>query len=568
MARGGRAHASYRVVVSAEASSYMAWQAKLAHFSCLTRLGQAPLVVVHERDGAALPDLADIVRTGGDVLHALHRGLVSFDQDLNVVPELAESWDISDDARTFTFHLRDARYSNGEPIVAGDLVYSWKRLADPRTAAAYQYAIAEVEGGPELLAMTGIDPAPSDAAIDTALDNFGVTAPDDKTFIVHLHQPATYFLSAMTLWFLVPVQDEWVADRRGTEAIGYVSSGPFVLDTWDHNNQIVLKPNPYWWGDIKPTLTEIRMSMLSDVAGAQAAYEAGEIDMVRTPPAEVQRIRNDPVLGAEYREVSRLGIHYYQFNNFQDPNLSSFANPGPTVNKDFRIALTQAIDKQTLIDLTEGGLGQVANSFIMPGIPGHQPDLNPYPYDLDSAKQRMDKALTELAVSSVAELGKLKIGFASGFGREQQVAFLAEAWRQAFGLETEQLVSDLSVFSAERGLGYYDISFTGWGADYPHANNQLSGTFSCRGGNNQAQYCNPAFDALIAKAAAEPDVNRQLAIYNEAQTMLIEDAPFLPLRYLMLPYEVKPYVSDLVVSSADSWLPGDSHYETIRILEH
>ena len=502
------------------------------------------------------------------VLHALHRGLVSLDQDLNVVPELAESWEVSDDARTLTFHLRAAKYSTGDPIVAGDLVYSWQRLADPRTAATYSYALAEVVGGPELLAMLGAD-LPSDAAIEAALDNLGVTAPDDRTFIVHLNTPAAYFLSAMTLWVFVPLQEEWITSEGATEAANHVSSGPFILDTWDHGTQVVLKPNPNWWGDVKPTLTEIQMSISANPTAAQAAYEADEIDMVSTPSEDVRRVRNDPILAAEYREVTQLAVNFFAFNNFQDPNVASFANPGPTANKDFRIALTQAIDKQALIDLTYAGLGRVANSFIMPGIPGHQPDLNPYPYDLDSARQHMDKALAALGVSSAAELGALRFGYPSGGpAAESKVAFLAEAWRQTFGLEFEQIPSEVGVHFFQMGSGDYAIGWNGWGADYPHANNQLTGTFTCGAANNLEQYCNPAFDALIAKAAAEPDQDKQVAIYDEAQTLLMSDAPILPVRFAVSPSEVKPHVSGLTVTALDGRLPGDAHYESIQILKH
>jgi oligopeptide transport system substrate-binding protein len=502
-----------------------------------------------------------------EVLRALQRPLVDFNEKSEVVPALAESWDISDDARTLTFHLRQAQYSNGDPIVASDFVYSARRLADPRTAAAYSYVMAQVVGGLELLAMAGADPAPSDADITNALDNLGVDAPDDRTFVVHLIRPATSFLSEMTLWFWVPLQEKWITGPNATEAGSFVSSGPFVLDTWDHERLIVLKPNPYWWGDIKPTLAEIQMSMLKPGA-AQLAYEADEIDIVKVPEEDVQRVKSDPLLSAEYRETPQLAIGFYSFNNFQDPALDSYSKPGPTANKDFRIALTQAIDKQALIDSAWAGLGQVANSVVMPGIPGYQPDLNPYPYDLDEARQHMDKALAALGASSAGQLGKVKLGYITGFDNEPRVAFLAEAWRQAFGLEVEQVGSDRGVFFTDRSAGDLDIAFNGWGADYPHASNQLNGLFTCGGGNNAQQYCNPAFDALLTTAAAEPEPGKQVAIYKEAQTLLMNDAPILPLRFAVTPYEIKPYVSRLTVMPSDYRVPGDYYYETIQILKH
>lgn len=508
------------------------------------------------------------------VLHALTRPLVFFDKDLNVVDELAESHEVSADAKTLTFHLRDATYSNGDPIVAADLVYGWQRLVDPRTAAPYSYVMAEVDGAPDLLAMAGADPAPSDADIDAALDKLGVAAPDDKTFVVTLNTPATYFLSAMALWVMAPVQEKWINSEGATEAGNFLSSGPYILDTWNHSSEIILKPNPNWYGETKSTLTEIHMSMPNDPAAEQAAYEAGELDMVLTPSEDVQRVLADPTLGVEALQVPTLAITQYDYNNGTNPSgegtLERCKDPKacPTANKDFRIALTQAIDKQSFINATFAGIGQVANSMVMPGIPGYDESINPYPFDLDSAKQHMDKALAALGVSSAAEFGKLKFGFNSGSGHEPRVAFLAEAWRQAFGLETEQIGSEFGVFLSQRTEGIYDLARDGWGADYPHANNQLNGLFTCGGGNNNYQYCNPAFDALILKAAAEPDQAKQGAIYVAAQTILMDDAAFLPLRFGLATYEIKPYVSGYLATGSDSQLAGDLFYETIQILQH
>jgi oligopeptide transport system substrate-binding protein len=490
------------------------------------------------------------------------------------VPSLAESWEISADAKTFTFHLRDAKYSNGDPIVAGDFVYGWKRLIDPRTAAPYSYVMTEVVGGEELFAMAGAEPPASDADIDAALANFGVAAPDDKTFVVTLSTPATYFLSVMSLWVTVPIQEKWITSEGATETGGYVSSGPFMLDSWDHNAQIVLKPNPNWYGE-KPTLTEIQMPIFAELADAQRAYEADEVDSVYPVPTEdIQRIKGDPAFADQYSEIPTLGIAMYDFNNGVNPSGEGIQarcqdpKACPTMNKDFRIALTEAIDKQGFIDATFAGIGQVANSFVMPGLPGYDETINPYPMNLDDAKAHMDKALAALGYSSASEIPPLKFGFNTGAGHEPRVAFLAEAWRQAFGLETDQIGSEFSVFLTQRTEGEYDISRDAWGADYPHANNQLNGLFTCGGGNNNSQYCNPAFDALILKAAAEPDQGKQADIYKEAQRLMMDDAPMLPLLYRTFPTVVKPWVDGEIVTSIDHNNPGDIFAETIRILKH
>ncbi len=509
------------------------------------------------------------------VLSGLQRGLVYFDKDLKIVPELATALpEISADAKTMTFTLKDGlKYSNGDPITAKDFVFSIKRTLDPRTAAPYAYVLAELEGASDLLALAGKDPAPSDSDIQALLDKVGVSAPDDKTVVFKLATPATYFIDVLALWIAVPVEQSWVSKPNFTEAANYVGTGPFVLDKWAHNSQIVLKPNPNWSGDVKPTLTEIDMSMTTEPAQAQAAYEAGELDMVQTPSEDVIRVKGDPNLGAQVVDIPQLSITYYTYNNGIDPKtLKPFtkcadAKKCPTANKDFRIALTQAIDKKAFIDATFAGTGQIANSIIMPGIPGYQQDLDPYPFNLDQAKQHMQAALQALGVPDAASLGKLKFGFNTGAGHEPRVAFLAEAWKQAFGLQTEQIGTDFAVFLQQRTAGQYDIARDAWGADYPHANNQL-GLFVCGGGNNDSQYCNPDFDALMKQAASEPDQDKQTTLYNQAQTLLMNDAPVIPLRFAVTTFEVQPYVKGINSTPSDSQLPGDKFYETIQIEKH
>ncbi len=509
------------------------------------------------------------------ILSGLSRGLVYVDQDNNVVPSLATSWEVSPDAKTLTFTLGDFKYSNGEPIVAGDFVRSIKRLADPRTAAPYSYVAAEIAGAGDLLAMAGADPLPADAEITALLDQLGVSAPDDKTVVITLATPASYFLSALTLWVFNPIQESWVnADGSlKTEAGEFVSSGPFILDSWDHQQQITMKPNPEWTAGTKPTLQEIHVSMSPEPAQAMAAYETGEIDLLLPVPSEdIERVKADPVLSAEYSEGPSLAITYYNYNNGLNatgdaPN-PRCADPKacPTSNANFRKALTQAIDKTAFQNATFAGVGKVAGTMVMPGIPGALPDYEPYPYNLDAAQASMATAMTELGYASAADIPVLKFGFNSGSGHEPRVAFLAQAWKDAFGIETEQIGSEFGVFLTQRTAGEYDLARNGWGADYPHANNQIAGLFTCGGGNNDQQYCNPAMDALMVQAAAEPDQAAQAALYEQAGKIIADDAASLFLRWGVNSQLIKPYVK-ATTSPMDSVVPGERHWEEIQILE-
>lgn len=510
------------------------------------------------------------------MLSGLSRGLVYVDKDNKIVPSLATSWEVSPDAKTLTFKLGDYKYSNGEPIVAGDFVRSMKRLADPRTAAPYSYVLAEVAGASDLLAMAGADPLPADAEITALLDKLGVSAPDDKTVVITLATPATYFLSVLTLWVFSPIQESWLNTDGSmkTEAGDFVSSGPFILASWDHQQQITLKPNPEWTAGEKPTLQEIHVSMSPEPAQAMAAYETGEIDMLLPVPSEdIERVKGDPLLSTEYTEIPSLAITYYNYNNGNDPTGKAKSKrcqdpkACPTANANFRKALTQAIDKTAFQNATFAGVGKVAGTMIMPGLPGATPDYEPYPYDLAAAKASMATALQELGYASAADIPPLKIGFNSGSGHEPRVAFLAQAWKEAFGLETEQIGSEFGVFLTQRTAGEYDISRNGWGADYPHANNQIAGIFTCGGGNNDQQYCNPEVDSLMKQAAAEADQAKQAAIYEQVNKLIADDAASLFLRWGVNSELVKPYVGGLQTSPMDSVVPGERHWESIKMLQ-
>jgi ABC-type oligopeptide transport system substrate-binding subunit len=204
---------------------------------------------------------------------------------------------------------------------------------------------------------------------------------------------------------------------------------------------------------------------------------------------------------------------------------------------------------------------------IMPGIPGSSPDLNVYPFDLASAQQHMTQALQELGVSSPADLGKLSFGFNAGAGHEPRVAFLAEAWSQAFpGLQFDQIGVDFPTFLTSRHAGEYIISRNGWNADYPHANNQLNGLFTCGGGNNDQQWCNAEFDKLLADAAVETDPAAQVGLYEQAQKILADDAASLFLRWGVQAILQKPYVGNVTNTPMDSQVPGEHFYETIQML--
>jgi ABC-type oligopeptide transport system substrate-binding subunit len=295
------------------------------------------------------------------------------------------------------------------------------------------------------------------------------------------------------------------------------------------------------------------------------------------------------------QDVAQLALTYYDFNNCQDPDPEAQTCPeqagtsngkSATQNKNFRIALTQAVDKVTFQDLTFGGIGQIANSAVMPGIPGYDADYNPYPYDPAAAQAAMTLAMQELGVADTtgpdatadgvvdyhdaAGLGPMSFGYNCNAGHLPRVAFLAEAWRTTFGLAEGQFdisCTDFATFLQERAEGKYAIARDGWGADFPHAKNQLD-LFVCGGGNNNVLYCNEEFDTLFNEAATIVDPAEQEAKYIEAQRVMVDDAAALFLRFGTIRYLVRPYVQGLVSTPSDHQNIGDVFYENIVMLDH
>jgi oligopeptide transport system substrate-binding protein len=536
------------------------------------------------------------------VLSATNRSMLYYDKDLGLVPMLAQDMPtVADGGKTLTFKLKDGlKYSNGDPIVAADFVRSARKLADPRLAAAYGYEMCYVQGASEVLGTdfgcsTGTtpykDPAKGtfdDAQIDGLLDKLGFEAPDPQTLVVHLATPVNFFTNIMAMWLTSPT-----AEKQTTyaEASDIISSGPFMFDGWTHNSEITLVPNPNWTAGTKPTLTKIVMTIGGDPEAATASYEKGDLDLVQVPSTSAARVIDDPNLKDQVKDVPQTIVSYYDFANCGDgpkkcpPSTTTANGFTPMMNKNFRIALTEAIDKQELINVAYAGLGVPASSSVMPGIKGWPDDYNPYPYDVDKANQTMATALTELGIKdttgpagtpdgkvTVLDVGKLKFGFNCDAGHTPRVTYLAGAWRKNLGFSESQFdiaCTDFAVYKQERRAGnVYDIQRNAWGADFPNPDNQLRDLFFPGAGNNNAHYNNPAFNDLVNQASVEQDPAKAHDLYVQAQRLLVDDAPVIWLNWQTIRNMVKPYVGGITATAKDSQNIGDLFPETIQILQH
>jgi len=562
------------------------------------------------------------------ILSATQRGLLYYDTDGNIVPALASDMPaISDDNLTYTFTLGDNMYSDGTPIVAEDFVRAARALADPRNAFDYGYEACWIAGvdavlGTDFGCSEGdtpyLDPEAGtfdDATIDGLLEQIGVEAPAEDTVVFTLKTPASFFLNIAAMWLLTPVHPE---QTSWAEAADLRSSGPYMVTAWSHNAQIVLEPNPNWTGQA-PSVTRIEHNIGGDPVAALAAWERGDLDIISVPSTEVRRVLDSAELQPMINRGTTLSIEYYDFANCPDadtcpPNASVAGDarlPGlsPTQNVNFRRALTQAIDRAELIQVGFAGLGAVSYSPTMPGIPGF-PTItdadNPYPFDPAAAAATMETALNELGIpqpdpatvlatdcpagfdlaaaggtpgdhpecvmrARVKLLAPLKFGYNCDANHDQRVLYLANAWRTNLGFSGQQMdirCTDFGTFRTERRAGnVYDIARNGWGADFPHPDNQNRDLFACGAGNNNSKYCNPAYDDLLNQGAGAASYDESVPFYQDAERLLAEDAPVVFLRYGEGVRLVRPYVG-LTPTVNDSQNTGDRFPENYTVAAH
>jgi oligopeptide transport system substrate-binding protein len=226
-----------------------------------------------------------------------------------------------------------------------------------------------------------------------------------------------------------------------------------------------------------------------------------------------------------------------------------------------------AIDKDTMMATVYGGQGVVAGSPIPPGMPGHQPAIG-LKYDVTAAKAELEIALKELGYATAADVPTLSFGFNTEAGHEITSAYMQEQWSKNLGIKSELKGTTFDTFVTERPALKYSLARNAWGADYPHPDNFLRALFQSQSGNNDEGYNSPEFDRLVAAAGAEVDPAKSLALYNQAQELLVEDAPAVFTRWRVTNYEVRPWVKGVLGTGQDSVVIGDLFFENIFIEKH
>ena len=450
------------------------------------------------------------------VLTNLNEGLTRYDKNLNAIPAIAESWDISPDGKKYTFHLRrSARWSDGKPVTAQDFVYSWQRLVNPATAAEYAYFLYLVKNAQAI----------NSGAIKD-LSQLGARALDDYTLEVELEHPAVYFPIVVTFVVTHPERRDLVEKfpDSWTEPEHIITNGPFVPTYRHHEYKLVAEPNPNY-RDAKPKIKKLILYMVNETTTELTLYDTGDFDMVRPTPAAIPTYRKSP----EYLDWPYLGNYYVGFN------IEKPAVKDPRVRR----ALSMAIDRSKIPEILKGGQ-LPATSFIPPGMSGHNPDIG---YKFDPEKARA--LLAEAGYPGGKNFPGITLAFNTLDQNQLVCEYVQAQWQKNLGIPVYLRNMEWKVFLKELEQQPPDVFRLGWIADYPDPNN-FAEVFLSVSGNNHTRWKSKDYDALVARAAVETDPKKRQELYDQAQRLLLEqDCVIVPLYFYVQNWLVKPYVKGL-----------------------
>jgi len=474
--------------------------------------------------------------TSSNVLLAIMDPLVRLNPETNAAePSLAESWDLSEDGKTVTYHLSpDGKWTNGDPVVAGDFVYSWKRTLSPELAADYAYQLYGIVGAFEYNSCT--------KKCDALADKVGVEAPDDTTLVVHLTSAQPWFIqqSAHHSFLAVPQATVEQFGDKWTEPANIVTNGPFKLAKWEHEAEIDLVKNDEWRDAASVKLTSIPGKIVVDGTTRVQSFESGEIDALDgsgIPPDEIARLKETP----EYELYPSLGTYYYGVNIKNIPDIHE------------RRALSLAMNRREIIDQIAQADQLVATGMSPKGISGFD-QINPNsPWtpeeaDLTQAKDELSQAANPKK--------DINLFFNNAPGHKEIATAVQAQWTQ-LGINStlkQQEWAQYLEFLGPPPNNAVDVYRLGWIYDFPDAINGLE-LWTCDSGNNNTNYCDKDFDALVAQARETPDDTARFAIYKQLEEKLFgQDGalPIMPIYWYTYPNLEKLSVKDtFFISSLD-----------------
>jgi len=444
-------------------------------------------------------------------------GLITFDSDLNIKPDVASGWKISNKGKTYTFTINEkARFHDGRPLIANDVKYSWERAGNTDDGSATSKAYLD-----DIVGMKNVFDG-------TAENATGIEVLDDRTLRVNIDAPKAHFLSKLSH------PSTYVVDRQNVEQGPYWwtkpnGTGPFKLKGWDYTTLFVLEANSDYHG-VPPRIPFVIFKLYG--GDPILMYESGEIDGGNVYVEDVVRLTNkENLLKGKLSMKTDMTIHYVGFVSDKEP----FNDP--LVRKAFMLA----IDRSKLITDIYKGTKQVAQGFLPPGLPGYNPSAPPIPFNPKEASRL-------LAISTYGGPEGLPPLVYTSRGTSkppEDVIKMIEMWRENLGVEVKVRLLDPTTYFYRLNDRVDNLFTYGWSADFPDPQNFLYMLFRTGVPNNVGNYSNQVVDDLLDAAQFELDTAQRLALYRRAEHILVQEAAAIPFHFGGSYFLVKPHIKNL-----------------------
>lgn len=458
-----------------------------------------------------------------NIMRDLFEGLLARDRDTKLIPGVAEKWEISEDGKTYTFHLRDTQWSDGTPLTAEDFVYAWQRDVNPATGGKYSFLLYPVKNAQALTEGQNKD-----------LNQLGIKALDARTLQIELEASTPYFLEILAHASTYPVPRH-IVEKHGknwTRPENIATNGAYTLKNWQPNAHMTLNKSGTYWDKGNVKIDQVIYYPTEDKNTELQRYRAGELDMTyEIPLDQIKWIREN--LKDELAIGPYLGTYFYGYNITRAP----FKD-----NPKLREALTLAIDRDIITGKITGTGEKPVYGIVPPGIAGYD-NYRPAYADMSQA-ERNQKAQQLYAEAGYSKDNPLKIEllYNTSENHKKIAIAIAAMWKKTLGVETQLINQEWKVFLATRQEKASTQAFrSGWIGDYNDANTFLE-QYSSKAAMNDPGYNSATYDDLLRQAAREQEPAKRAALLKQAEQELIDSYAVAPIYSYVTKRLVKPYV--------------------------
>lgn len=445
-----------------------------------------------------------------NALNNLMEGLTRLNADHEPEPATAEKWDVSEDGKTYTFHIREnAKWSNGDPVTANDFEFAWKRLLDPKTGSAAAFLGYFIEGAEAFNTGKG------------TADDVKVKAIDEKTLEVTLTSPQAYFLSVITNPAFFPINEKVAKENPKwfAEADTFVGNGPFTLSEWEHDSHFVMKKNDQYWDKDTVKLDKVKWAIVDDANTEYQMFQNGELDSSDVPADLSEQLFSEGKAKVE----DQAGTYFYRFNVTKEP----------FQNKNIRKAFALAVDQKQIVDFVTKNKEKPAYGFVSYGFKDPSgKDFREKNGDLlktnvKEAKELLKKGMEEEGYNKLPEI---TLTYSTDDTHKKIAEALQQMWKENLGVEVKLANMEWNVFVEEQKALKLQLSRSSFLADYPDPINFLE-NFQTGHTMNRTGWSNAEYDKLIQAAKKESDETKRFELMYKAEQILLDEAPIFGIHF-------------------------------------